>query len=347
MMIMLTLAACVGAGDVLRGADIRQVEVGGEIGRRLDITVENNLLAINLEKDFLEPFLKREKSDGYIGLGKTIDAMARFCAYTEDARLIARKKAVVDALVASQEPDGYLGMFKKEARTTSLWDVHECSYLVLGLTSDYAFCGEQKSLEAARKLADYLIAELTATPPKKVGPDDLSPVMGTTGLDPAMLYLAEQTGESKYRDFVVNARKLPEWRYPMVLGRWGNVSGHAYAYMAECLAQVRLSEYVDDKGLWDETRNVFDFLLNRDGLVISGTCGDHECWHNTQSGTTNLGETCATAYLVRFCDEMLRKTGDSLFGDLIERAIYNALFAAQSPDGRRLRYYAPFEAPRQ
>jgi hypothetical protein len=33
-------------------------------------------------------------------------------------------------------------------------------------------------------------------------------------------------------------------------------------------------------------------------------------------------------------------------GDLMERALYNALFAAQSPDGRRLRYFAPTEGPR-
>jgi DUF1680 family protein len=30
----------------------------------------------------------------------------------------------------------------------------------------------------------------------------------------------------------------------------------------------------------------------------------------------------------------------------MERAVYNALFAAQSPDGRRIRYYTPFESPR-
>lgn len=30
----------------------------------------------------------------------------------------------------------------------------------------------------------------------------------------------------------------------------------------------------------------------------------------------------------------------------MERAIYNALFAAQSPDGRRIRYYTPFEGKR-
>ena len=86
MAIVFFLLAAVGAADVLTPVDIRSVEVGGEIGRRLDVTVENNLLVINLEKDFLAPFLKRDEPYGYIGLGKTIDAMARFCAYTDDDR---------------------------------------------------------------------------------------------------------------------------------------------------------------------------------------------------------------------------------------------------------------------
>jgi DUF1680 family protein len=45
-------------------------------------------------------------------------------------------------------------------------------------------------------------------------------------------------------------------------------------------------------------------------------------------------------------DSLLRLRGDARMGDLIERTIYNALFAAQSPDGRRLRYFAPVEGPR-
>lgn len=341
------LGMVMGVGDLLQAVDIRQVEVEGEIGRRLDVTVENNLLVIDLEKDFLAPFLKRDKPDGYIGIGKTIDALARFCAYTEDARLVERKKKLVDALLASQEADGYLGMFRPESRTVKLWDVHELSYLVLGLTSDYAFCGEEKSLAGARKLADYLIAELTAEPAKPVGDADLNPIMGTTGLDEAMLYLAGQSGDARYKKFVVENRRLAEWRKPLTLGRWGMIDGHAYAYMCKCLEQVRLSGDTPDTGLWDETRSVFDFLLDKDGMVVTGTCGDHECWHDTQSGITNLGETCATAYLVRFYDELLRKTAKPMFGDLMERSIFNALFAAQSPNGRKLRYYAPFEAPRE
>lgn len=335
-----------GAGDICTPLDAREVQVSGEIGRRLQATVDNNLLVIDLDHDFLAPFQKHESAGGYIGLGKTLDAFARFAAYTGDARVIERTRHIASVLAEIQEPDGYIGMMRPDARIGTLWDVHEMSYLVLGLTSDYRFCGEKASLEAARKLADYLIRRLTAEPRPKTGPDDLSAVMPTTGLDEAFLSLSEQTGDPQYRDFVSGVRKLAEWKTPLVLGRWGKIEGHAYAYMCECLAQMRLDRYTPDARLWEPARSVFQFLLDGDGLVISGTCGDHECWHNTQSGTTNLGETCTTAYLLRLCDELMRRTGKPLYGDLMERGIHNALFGAQSPDGRRIRYYTPFEAPR-
>lgn len=89
-----------------------------------------------------------------------------------------------------------------------------------------------------------------------------------------------------------------------------------------------------------------EFLTRGDGLVITGACGDHECWHDSQTGTINLGETCASAYLIRLMDELLRLEGDARYGDILERTMYNALFAAQSPDGRRIRYYTPFDGPR-
>ena len=43
----------------------------------------------------------------------------------------------------------------------------------------------------------------------------------------------------------------------------------------------------------------------------------------------------------------MRLEGDLRYGDLIERSIYNALFAAQDPAGRRIRNCTPFEGPRQ
>jgi DUF1680 family protein len=44
---------------------------------------------------------------------------------------------------------------------------------------------------------------------------------------------------------------------------------------------------------------------------------------------------------------LLQIEGDGWYGDWMERSIYNALFAAQTPDGRRLNYYVPLEGERK
>ncbi len=331
--------------DTLYSVDIRSVRVGGEMGRRIEATVKNNLLALDADRDFLKPFQDRNAKDGYIGLGKLIDAWVRFAAYTNDEKVIQRKNHVIEAALATQEADGYIGLLVPEKRVWTLWDAHEMSYLVMGLTTDYEYFGSQASLDAAKKLADYLIKRLSAEPERVMDPT-LSFEMPTTGLAQAFLNLSDRCGGSRYKDFAVSREKLTTWDLPIVKGRWGKVEGHAYAYMARCLAQLHLYREQGDPQLLSQTKVALDFLTQKNGLVITGTCGDHECWHDTQEGTVNLGETCATAYLVRLMDNLLRLTGDAHYGDIMERAIFNALFAAQSPDGRQIRYYTPFDGKR-
>lgn len=332
--------------DQFAPIDARQVKVSGEIGRRIQATVENNLMVIDLDNDFLKPFQERKQNGGYVGLGKTIDAAARLAAYTGDARVIERKKHLVAEALRAQQPDGYLGLMAPEARMWSLWDVHEMSYLIYGLVTDYRLFGEKASLEAARKLADYIDKRWSAEPDRIPGGGQIALHMAVTGVEPAMLALHQATGEAKYLDFCIKLRKLPQWEARIVRGRWGQIEGHAYAHLCRCLAQARLSRLVPDGRLWLPSHEAIDFLTKQNGLVITGTCGDHECWHDTQEGTINLGETCATAYLIRFLGEWFRIEGNPRYGDMIERAIYNALFAAQSPDGRQIRYYTPFDGPR-
>ncbi|MCP4642844.1 MAG: hypothetical protein GY851_20520, partial [bacterium] len=136
------------------------------------------------------------------------------------------------------------------------------------------------------------------------------------------------------------------WRKPIVKGRWENIDGHVYAYIDKCLVQLRLDPERKSTSLHEMSEGVLAFILKEEGLSISGACGDHECWHDTQAGMSNLGETCASAYMLKFYDELMRQAPDPLYGDLMERTIHNTLFGAQSPDGRYMRYYTPFEAPR-
>jgi DUF1680 family protein len=326
------------------------VRLGGEIGRRIGVTIDNNLLAINIDRDFIQPFIDRKHKGGFIGLGMLIDSLVHMAAHTGDARVLDLKKRTVAAAIATQEPDGYLGINVPESRIWRLWDTHEMAYLIHGLTSDFNLFGEKPSLAAATKIADLIMERLRSQPARDLGDQTVSNDTATTGLDFALLRLSAASGDPRYRQFVVEDRRLPQWNLPVVRGRFGKVDGHAYAFVDHAMAQTLLRRIEPDRATDDrllaQLRTAVEFLTKQNGLVITGACGDHECWHDTQQGTINLGETCATGYLLRGMDDCLRRDGDGRYGDIMERAIHNALFAAQSPDGRRIRYYTPFDGPR-
>ncbi|KPL23628.1 MAG: hypothetical protein AMJ75_05710 [Phycisphaerae bacterium SM1_79] len=330
----------------LDAIDIRHIKVGGMIGRKIDMTIKNNLLVLDYEKDFLGPFKSKSSDYGFIGLGNVIDAIARLAAYSGEPKLLELKKKLVTELIGLQEDSGYIGIMKPESRVWGLWEISEMAYIVNGLITDYELFGEKKSLDAAVKLADYYTNRWMAEPNAVPGGGHLQSYMTVVGSEAVMMRLYGLTRGPRHLGYVTELRKVQQWEGPLVLGRHGKIFGHAYTYLGVCLAQLRLYRITHDAKLLKAARTAFDFMLNGDGMVVTGQVGDHECWHNTQSGTANLGETCATAYLLHLLDEWLRLRADSLAGDIMERIIYNGLFAAQSPDGRRIRYYTPFECPR-
>jgi uncharacterized protein len=369
------LAAMIGSplakAQDLQPLDMRQVKLGGEMGRRLDATVKNNFMLIDVDKDFLAPFQHKTANDGYVGLGKFIDSAVKFAAYTSDEQVLVRKKHLIDSAIAAQEPDGYLGIFAHGNRMKGLWDVHEMGYVIFGLTSDWHYFQEKKSLEAARKMADYLLAHWKEIPDDWSKQTGIAENVAFTGLDRTMIALARETGEKKYVDFCLHERRLPEWNKDIEIGRRPGIEGHTYAFISRCLALQDLSRLVAAYALRGERigepnqsselglmakygngellkqpRKAWDFMIGS-GMTITGGCGQWECWSNDQDGRGALGETCSTAYQLRMLDQTQRNGAwVSNFGDLMERTIYNALFAAQSPDGRRIRYYTPFEGKR-
>ncbi|MHC4737469.1 MAG: beta-L-arabinofuranosidase domain-containing protein [Planctomycetota bacterium] len=317
-----------------------QVKVGGEIGRRIDITIQNNLLAFDIEKAFLLPFREKNSHSGnsglnrYIGLGKLIDAVVHFAAYTKDEKIISVKEHLVDESIKTQLPDGYIGIFQPQDRIKAYWDVHEMVYIIYGLVSDYQEFGNKSSLQAAEKLADYIIKNRPA-----------EPVLHKTkklNLERAFIALYRGTGRRQYLNYCadgVDGKGLRDWYQP--------IKGHAYTFMNLCMAQLDLYRIEPDEKLLTQSRQVVDFITSNDGLLISGTVSRAEGWHSNQEGSGRIGETCSTAYLIYLLSHMLRIEGDPLYGDIMERAIYNSLFAAQSPDGRHLRYFCPFEGKRK
>jgi DUF1680 family protein len=345
-LLALLLAALPAAAEALAPLDLRAVKVGGEIGRRIAITVTNNLLKLDVDGEFLPEFKPQARTGKFIGLGMMLDSVVTFAAYTGDPQVLALKKHLVSEILKTQEADGYIGTFAPDKRIKTIWDVHELGMLIYGLLQDHYFFGEAQSLAAARKAADYLVNNWSALPPNWGVGAEVAPHVAFTGLERTMVALHRATGDDTYLRFVTKTRGLDDWDLGIVIGRRPGIEGHVYAYMARCLAQLELHRLQPASRLLRPAERAVDFMTHHDGAVLTGSAGQCEIWTDDQDARGDVGESCALAYQLRVYDSLLRLNADPRMGDLMERVIFNALFASQSPDGRRLRYFAPLEGDR-
>jgi DUF1680 family protein len=337
-------------GDMLLPVTLKQAELAGEIGRRIDDLIYKNYMALDLDGFFIAPFQQRPFTDDYhyVGVGKVIDAGSLFAAYTGDPKVAERTSHLIDGIVQTRDADGYIGTFKPEPRGRQNhrnWALHEQEYLLLGLTHHGLATGNAKSLQYARELGDYVISTF--------GKDPKPEEVCTAGLPEAFLLLHRATGDAKYRKFAAEVRhgnakaevqcaSLLDWKQTFETG-----AAHVYVMLARCYAQTELYRLMKQPSLLEMSAYMrHELLRTGGGLNVIGSASDGEWFSYTQNGAGMIGESCVTAYLVRWLESLMRLEGDLRYGDIMERTIYNALFAAQDPEGRKIRYFTPFTGTR-
>ncbi len=323
------------------------IHVGGLIGERIDATIRKNLLQLDIEGDFLTPFRKRDGSKDYIGLGKLMDATVHFAQYTHDSELLAFKERLFSQVIATQDVDGYIGVMPPERRIFWPFDLHDEVHIVSALLEDFRCFGTAASREAATRLLKLIMDSYHRMPAEgMILYGVITRHMMGLGLEHALLNMYDLTGDETFLSFCLRDCGMDTLCWPIQLERHRPLFGHSYMYLNLALAHLRLYKILGDEFHLRHPRRARDFMLYGGGMSVIGGVGMSECWTNDQNGRGNHAETCSTAYQIRFFGKLLQLTEDAKYGDVMERMIYNALFAAQSPDGRSIRYYNPFEGHR-
>ena len=344
--------------DRLCRVTLNRQELGGEIDRRIQNLIDKNYMVIDLDGGWLNHFRNRtdrgDQNHVYYGIGKVFDAGSLFAAYTGDPKVAARTQYIIDELVKSRDTDGYLGFWKVEPKNRQdhiNWILHEQEYINLALVRNYRCTGNPQSLAHAKIMGDYILK----TFPTPQNPCYDAGEICTAGLPEGMLELYRVTGDKRYFDFAadvphgnnrgeVQLASLRTWEQD-----FSRPPRHVYVMLARCYAQTELYRLTGEENLLHMSQLMRNELLKRGegGLLVTGSCSDGEQFTYNQNGRGAIGESCVTAYVLRWMDSLMRLEGDMRYGDLLERTIYNALFAANSPEGRWIRYFTPFTGDRQ
>jgi DUF1680 family protein len=329
---------------------------GGMLGDRYDANEKHRMLTID-ENDLLDAFERRNVfHQDWQGehIGKYLHAATQVWASTKDPALKVKIDRLAARLMRTQEPDGYLGTYKPEARWRS-WDVWVHKYDLIGLLTYYQYTGSKEALQACRRIGDLLLKTFGAGP----GQRDLNKSGEQAGMAPdsvleAIVLLYRATDDPRYLQFaqyIVANYDAPGG--PAILAsleKYGSVrrvaNAKAYEMTSNFNGLLELYRATGDRRLLKDMETAWnDIVQNR--LYLTGSASSFELYqddfHLPNGSKANICETCVTVTWEQMNLELLRLTGEAKYAAQAERSIYNHLLGAQKPTGDDWAYYTPLE----
>ena len=294
--------------------------------------------------------------------GKWMISAARVARYTHSEQLRTFIRDGAYRLMSYQRDDGYLGTYKNSAQlfvptveqalaatgSTNAWNwnIWCRKYTLWGMLECYMLLGDEKMLQSAVGMADYLIDELErlGVAPGETG--TFSGVASCSILKP-MLLLYRLTENERYLAFSLS-----------IADRWENADIKP-GLIANALSGRRIREWYPDSDLWAK---VYESLSCFDGIIelyrITGekkyldaaigywdilvkheynalfSVGFNDVFGDGAYDLNCITEPCDVLHFMRLCYELFLLTGDVRYMDKFELAASTPLIASAYKNGR-------------
>jgi DUF1680 family protein len=346
-------------------ANLTRIE--GYLGEKIDLCISERIKKQDVGQ-LIEPFRHREETRLWQTefWGKWILSAIASYEYNRDPKMLQIIQEAVSGLLATQTPDGYIGNYSKEAQLQH-WDIWGRKYTLLGLLAYYDISQDKKALDAAKKLADFLLSQVGPGKADIVKTGNYRGMPSSSVLEP-MVFLYRHTGDQKYLDFAkyivgqwetADGPKLiskamdgvpvaDRFSFPKTWWSWEN-GQKAYEMMSCYEGLLELYRLTGEptylKSAEMAVKNIIDTEINVAGSGTAFECFYHGGKRQTEP-TYHTMETCVTFTWIKLCNNLLRLTGNPVYADQIEKAIYNALMASMKYDGSEIAKYSPLEGLR-
>ena len=282
-------------------------------------------------------------------LGQYISGLARAYAITADDKTRQKVHRLVAGLAPAITPHFYAG-YPLPAYTFDK--------LNIGLLDAHTFAGDSQALPTLNRVLDAALPHL---PEKALTRPEMAarphPNVAYTWDEsytlPENLYLAWRRGAGdRYRTLARSYLLDADYFDPLARGENVLPGRHAYSHV-NALSSALQAYLVDgDQKHLQAARNGFDFVLAQS--FATGGWGPNEAFVVPGSGA--LGDSLSSTHAsfetpcgayghFKAARTLLSITGDSRYGDSLERALYNTVSGAlpMKPDGTAF-YYADYNA---
>jgi len=270
------------------------------------------------------------------------DGYIRSAILLQDQEHLAKLKLYVDYILATQDEDGYLGIYDKDLRykfdneNGELWAK---ATLLRGLLAWYEYSNDQKVLSAIERAIQNVMDNY---PAGKSHPFySKQPNVGGTSHGLAITDVFEAlyriTGKTAYREYCLflyqdfSEQELNESaQYKKLVNDTLLLSTHG-VHVYEHLRSVAAAYYASGN---PELKHALDHFLEKIAVetTASGVGVGDEWIGGRKADATKRGyEYCSIHELMHGYAELVRKTGDHVFADKAEKIFLNAAQGARHP----------------
>jgi uncharacterized protein len=289
-------------------------------------------------------------------IGDWFDSLIRGAFLVGDANARQKGERFIEALLKSQDEDGYIGIYPKGYRfhfasaDGELW-TQRCAFLPM--LAYYEFTGRNDVLEAVERAVTHTISQY--------GPGVNyfdNPKQPNSGVSHGLLFvdvlewLHRLTGKEIYAKAAVDlydnySASRVVANKDAQLGRLLKIDAPLGGHGPDIMGFLRIplwSFYVTGKPeyrqAWDNSIIKLDRHLGVGGSPLSG----HKEEIIREGQTPDMPyEFCSTFYLLHSLAWAIQKGGEPRYGDMFEKTLFNAAQGARFSDGKALTYYSADE----
>jgi uncharacterized protein len=293
-------------------------------------------------------------ADGFVPghtLGQYISGLSRCYSTTKDPACSQKVRSLVKGYAATLGKNGYPFASEKAAIT---WPCYILDKYEAGMIDAYRLVGDQN---ARKVLVEAITGALPYIPDHTYDRGPNSPKQAPYDepyiLPENLFNTYELTGDKKYLEMAQLYLLDAEYFDPLAQNRNLLPGKHAYSHVIALSSAARAYEVLGEQKYLDAIRNAWE-MIETTQQFASGGWGPKEAFVTPNEG--KLGESltttrdhfetpCGCYAHTKLARYLLRFTGESRYGDGLERIVYNALLASKDPgaDGEYF-YYSDYQA---